>query len=211
MHFEYSYVLQDGLEVLAALISGLPVTALNIATYVLGALALYTMAQRRGIRHGWLAWIPVASIWVLGSLSDQYRYLVKGEVRAKRKVLLILSILMSGLITAVVSLAIAVGVTMAIGRPGDMAGIMVALACMVLATGIIALVRLVIRFIALSDLYRSMDPENGTLFLVLSILFPVTEAFFLFFNRNKELGMPPRREPPPQEEPVWQQETFDNF
>ena len=211
MHFEHSYVLQDGLEILAALISGLPITALNIATYVLGAIALYTLAKNRGLRHGWLAWIPVASIWVLGSLSDQYRYLVKGEIRAKRKVLLILSILMSGLITAVVSLAIAVGVTMAIGRPGDMAGIMVALACMVLATSIIALVRLVIRFIALSDLYRSMDPENGTLFLVPSILFPVTEAFFLFFNRNKELGMPPRRETPPQEEPVWQQETLDNF
>ena len=62
-------------------------------------------------------------------------------------------------------------------------------------------------FIALYDVYTSLDPENSALFLVLSILFPVTEAFFLFFNRNKDRGMPPRREAPVQE--PWQQEDKD--
>ena len=33
------------------------------------------------------------------------------------------------------------------------------------------------------------------LFLVLSILFGVTEPFFLFFSRNKDDGMPPRKQP----------------
>ena len=211
MRFEYSYILEDGLEILAALISGLPITALNIATYVLGAIALYTLAKNRGLRHGWLAWIPVANCWILGSLSDQYRYVVRGEVRVKRKSLLILSIILSGLITALVSLAVAAGVTMAMCRPGTMAGLFVALGCLGLATAVVSVIRLVIRTLALGDLYRSMDPDNGTLFLVLSILFPVTEAFFLFFNRKKELGMPPRREKPPVEEPIWHQETFGDF
>ena len=80
-----------------------------------------------------------------------------------------------------------------------------------IAAAVVSVIRLVIRILALGDLYRSMDPDNGTLFLVLSILFPVTEAFFLFFNRKKELGMPPRREKPPVEEPVWHQETFGDF
>ena len=62
-------------------------------------------------------------------------------------------------------------------------------------------------FITLYDVYTSMDPENSALFLVLSILFPVTEAFFLFFNRNKDRGMPPRREAPGQE--PWQQDNKD--
>ncbi len=57
----------------------------------------------------------------------------------------------------------------------------------------------VIRFMALYDVYRSMDPGNATVFLVLSILFGVTEPFFLFFCRNKDNGMPPRRH----QEPVF--------
>ena len=204
MHFEYSYVLEEGLNVLAALISGLPATLWTIGSYVLTALALYTLAKRRGIRHGWLAWIPVASCWILGSLSDQYRYLVKGQVKAKRKVLLALSILLSGLILALTVMCIAVGISAAMGFRREMAGIFIALMALALAVTAAALVRLVVRFMALSDLYRSMDPENAALFLVLSILFPVTEPFFLVFNRNRELGMPPRREAPPPTEP-WEQ------
>jgi hypothetical protein len=53
---------------------------------------------------------------------------------------------------------------------------------------------LVIRFMALYDVYRSVDPANSVLYLVLSILFGATEPFFLFFNREKDLGMPPRKQ-----------------
>jgi hypothetical protein len=62
-------------------------------------------------------------------------------------------------------------------------------------------------FITLYDVYTSMDPENNVLFLVLSILFPVAEPFFLFFNRNGDKGMPPRREAPVQE--PWEQDDKD--
>ena len=41
--------------------------------YVLQSLGLYTIAERRGIRNPWLAWVPVANMWVLGSISDQYQ------------------------------------------------------------------------------------------------------------------------------------------
>ena len=52
----------------------------------------------------------------------------------------------------------------------------------------------VIRYMALYDVYMSMDPSNGVLFLVLSIFFPITEPFFLLLNRDKDKGMPPRRQ-----------------
>ena len=35
---------------------------LSVACYVLEALSLYTIAQRRGIRKPWLAWIPVVNM-----------------------------------------------------------------------------------------------------------------------------------------------------
>ena len=58
----------------------------------------------------------------------------------------------------------------------------------------IAIAAAVVRYIAMYDIYTSCDPQNNILFLVLSILFSVTEPFFLFFSRNKDGGMPPRKQ-----------------
>ena len=80
MSIDYSYAWNDvlGTGLLSGILSGIPTTLMGIAAYVLTALALYTIAKRRGLNHPWLAWIPVASAWILGSLSDQYRYVVRG-------------------------------------------------------------------------------------------------------------------------------------
>ena len=57
----------------------------------------------------------------------------------------------------------------------------------------LAIAVMVVRYIAMYDLYTSCNPQNNVLFLVLSIFFSVTEPFFIFFNRKKDGGMPPRR------------------
>ena len=206
-YFEVPYLLEEvlGTGVLSALISGVPSGLFGIATYVLTALALYTLAQRRGLNRPWLAWIPVVNCWILGSLSDQYRYVVKGEIRSKRKVLLVLQILMAVLGTAMVSVIVFMVVNLVgntvFGAPISesramelVLGPLVGIAGLALPMAGISIAYAVIRFMALYDVYRSMDPSNSVLFLVLSILVSVTEPFFLFFNRNKDLGMPPRRQ-----------------
>ncbi|MDR1192895.1 MAG: hypothetical protein LBK98_01810, partial [Peptococcaceae bacterium] len=43
---------------------------LAIVLYIFQALSLYTMAERRGLPNPWLAWIPIASIYTLGSVTD---------------------------------------------------------------------------------------------------------------------------------------------
>ena len=45
---------------------------LSVALYVLQAVGLYTIAKRRNIAHAWLAWVPVGSVWILGSIADDY-------------------------------------------------------------------------------------------------------------------------------------------
>ena len=52
---------------------------LGITVYILYSLGIYTIAQRRGIKHPWMAWLPVANMWVLGSIADQYRYVSHGQ------------------------------------------------------------------------------------------------------------------------------------
>lgn len=207
MSIDYSYAWNDvlGTGLLSGILSGIPTTLMGIAAYVLTALALYTIAKRRGLNHPWLAWIPVASAWILGSLSDQYRYVVRGENKSKRKVLLTLSILTSVLSTAmIVSVFVAVGKAMfgVIGGMGEEALLEAILGPLVGVVGLclpmvgIAIAYVVVYYMALYDLYKSLDPSNCVLFLVLSIVFRVTEPFFLFFNRNKDQGMPPRRQNP---------------
>ena len=214
MGYEFSYAMDDdlGMGLITGLLSSTPSFLLSIAMYVFSALAIYTIATRRGIRKPWLAWIPVANVWLLGSLSDQYRYVVKGEIKSKRKVLLVLNILIKVLSGAMVGVAVAavVGTTVEFfhGTVGEAAmraimGPLVTILGLALPMAGIAIAFAVIRYMALYDVYRSVDPVNCVLFTVLSILFGVTEPFFLFFSRNKDLGMPPRRQAPVYEEPVY--------
>lgn len=188
------------------LMSGIPALALSIASYVLTSLAVYTIARRRGLNKPWLAWIPVLNVWLIGSLSDQYQYVVKRQNKSKRKVLLVLSLLMAALTVVIAALGVSAvgailfgsyrysaGLTAEIWRP-----VMLILGCCLPLIGV-ALAYAVVRYMAMYDVYKSLDPNNCVLYLVLSILFGVTEPFFLFFNRNKDTGMPPRRQ-----EPVWE-------
>lgn len=227
--FEFSYLMEDIMEsgMISALFSWIPSSLMSIAAYVLTAMGLYTVARRRGLNRPWLAWIPVVNCWILGSLSDQYRYVVKGEIKSKRKVLLVLRILSAVIGTAMIGVCIAmvVNLTGGIMKGVDedtmlrtVLGPLVSILGLCLPLMGVAIAFAVIRYIALYDIYRSMDPVNCTLFTVLSILVSITEPFFLFFNRNKDLGMPPRREEPinhqpsyiPQE-PVSEQEPQMNF
>ena len=73
------------------------IMAVSVAVYVFQSLGMYTIAKRRGIRNPWLSWIPVGNMWILGSISDQYQYVVKGRVRKRRKLLLGLMIAIIGL------------------------------------------------------------------------------------------------------------------
>ena len=178
---------------------------LAVASYVLTALALYTVARRRGLKNPWLAWIPVADSWLLGSLSDQYRYVVKGEHTHHRAFLLffrILTVVLTlSLLGLVGSLCFQVfgGMMRQDVIPDLLLMQIFRQATSLLVVGLpllgISIAYCVFRFMALYDVYRSLEPENAVLFLVLSILFRVTEPFFLFFSRNKDGGMPPRKEP----------------
>lgn len=189
-------------------------SSFGIALYVLRALGLYSIAKRRGINHPWMSWVPVLDLWVLGCISDQYQYVVNGNIRNKRKWLLGLSITMAVLY---IVFAVLIGVAV-FGAVGGITGSMndnqlVATLLgpvMGLVVGVIPLVGIAIavmaiRYVAMYDLYTSCSPQNNVLFLVLSIFFTVTEPFFLFFIRNKDEGMPPRRQQP-QDIPIYQEE-----
>lgn len=222
MSYSYSYSYTDGFEEMLAVngISAAFSGIIHLAVFVFTAMALYSMAKNRGIRNPWVAWVPVANVWVLGSLSDQYRYVVKGQIKSRRKTLIVLSIVEAVLywvflIAALISAGhIFFGVVNRITQQSLLDRIAVP-ALLFLGTSLplagVAIAKLVIYYMALYDVYLSCDPRNSIMYLVLSIVFGVTKPFFLFFNRNKDEGMPPRKTAVYEEVPVFYEEPSESY
>ena len=194
---------EELLMLLPGLISGVPSSLFGLAAYILTSVAIYTVSRRRGLNKPWLAWIPVINCWLLGSLSDQYQYVVKGENKSKRKWLIVLNVLKAVLWLLLIVLAIVAAGMLIVDDTREMIGMVIALLGLILPFVAVTIAYCVIRYMALYDVYRSLDPANAVLYLVLSILFSPTEPFFLFFNREKDQGMPPRKQRPVYEEPAY--------
>ena len=165
----------------------------SLVMYVLNAVGLYRVAKRRGIHHAWLAWVPIGSNWLLGSISDHYQYVAKQKVTSKRKILLILSLCLIGCL-----FVLAGGVIAIVLSAGSNMNASVVLGVVLLLIAYLGMMGLAIAitvfcYIAYYDLFRSCKPGNAVLFLVLSILFNVTLAFFVFFSSKSDEGMPERR------------------
>lgn len=208
MDYSYEYAAESGIGfMIFYLIYMLLIFGLNIAAYVLRSLGVYTIADRRGIKCPWMAWVPVVDYYLLGCISDQYQYVVKGKVKNKRKMLLGLNIGLAVTCTAFfVFFGVAFGEIFESTFYGygmteaemmeDVLGPMIGMVVTMIPMMILSITVLVFRYMAMYDLYTSCSPQNNVLFLVLSIVFNVTEPFFIFFNRKKDDGMPPRKPEP---------------
>ena len=184
---EISYFYVDrALSIFGKLLTGGVAPLVSIAIYVFTALSLYTVAKRRGIAAPWLAWVPVANLWVLGSISDQYRYLTQGQMKHKRVTLLIWECVSCAMIAGVV-------VSAFLAVAGESVQAIVTLLSLVFVMLVVAIVYAVLYFMALYDVYASCDPQNAALYLVLSIFFRFLVPVFLFISRDMEKGMPPRK------------------
>lgn len=217
---EFSYMLEGMDEELLLMIAGIfGIVAVLIGLvvfvgYVIQSIGLYTIAKNRGINNPWLAWLPIGNYWIAGSIADQYQYVVNGQVKNRRKILLILSIA-SAVASCLVSSMISGSFVLTLGEVSveklTAMGAMGTLLDLIVSG--LEIATFVFWQIALYDLYTSCNPKYNVLFLVLGIIFSVTIPYFIFFNRKKELGMPPRKTA--YQEPVWHpqdppEEPWDN-
>ena len=186
---------------------------LGIVMYILQSLGMYTIANRRSIKHPWMAWLPVTNMWILGSIADQYQYVAKGQVRNRRKALLGLNIAMIALYIVMMVICVGMFVNTIFSIPeieympdSEVLGLvltpLLSILGIALVLEIVAIIAIVFHYICLHNLFASCNPEHKTLFTVLSILLSVTIPFFVFACRKKDLGMPPRRNAAPAPQPV---------
>ena len=115
MNYSYHYSM-DAQENLISLIVYIVCSLLlgggtGIVTYIFRSLGVYTLSKRRGLKRPWMAWVPVADSYLMGTVSDQYQYVVKGRNTSRRKWLVALrvAVLALSIVVAVNLLAMAAG------------------------------------------------------------------------------------------------------
>lgn len=184
------------LGVISSMISGIG-NLVSLAIYVLTAYSLYAIAQRRGLRNPWLAWIPVAQLWTIGAISDDYHQKTAGVKKNKRKILIALEIVNVVLcIVMMVLLALFVVSAMDASLSSDLEGFsgvmgsLLGLFLILLAVLGVSIAVAVIEYMALYDIYRSCDPGNAVLFLLLNIFINITLPILLLVCHKKDDGMP---------------------
>lgn len=168
----------------------------GLVMYILESRGLHKLAKDRQIRHGWLAWFPLGYDWILGSIADHYHYVAKGHIRGRRKTLLGLYLAIFVLVLVQIGCYVFYAAYMLNWFAIDflVATQLYLVAELIrLAIAVLSLILMIHRYIALHDLYASCEPDGATAYLVISILLPVTEPFFVFSCRKKEYGMPPRK------------------
>lgn len=180
------------------------ILAYGILSYVLTSLGFYTMAKRRGIRNYGLAWVPVANMWIIGSLADQYDLAIKGRETGYRRKLLTTSIISAAGALLLFIAAFAGGIIAALSQDSSAAGGAAAVGALVLFLVLLVLEILlyVFYYISLHKVFMSCNPGTATTFLVLAIVINATLPFFVFADRNKDLGFPLRPADPAPQEPA---------
>lgn len=183
----------------------LVVLGYSVVAYILTARGLHTVARRRGIKNPWLAWVPVGNYWIVGSISDQYRYVTSGQVSNRRKILLWLSAVTFAIALVMIAMAVHMAVSTIAYRNTQYVSSALWIVFLSFALMAVSITATVFYYMSLYDYYASCRPANKVLFLLLSIFLGVPMPFFVFACRNDDLGMPPRndRQMPPPSQPVW--------
>ena len=179
-------------------------TLLQVVLQIMYSVGLYTVAHRRGIKHPWMAFVPVLEPWILGSIADQYQYVVWGQIRNRRKVnlgLTIAAVALVGVFYALYFVLIAKAMQMGFA---DVYGAQIEVENMLLsilpwfliiavALLILSVVQIVYRYICWYNVFESCRPKLSVLFIILGILSMPLLQLFIFICRNKDNGMPPRK------------------
>ncbi len=161
--------------------------------YIFQSLGMHKIASRRGINNPWLAWVPFGNLWIMGSISDQYQYVKKGKITNRRKILLGYCIAYFAIVmTYSLLVGIAAGMASVTGTVSPIVGVMTIFFYLLMIA--VAIIMFVFEYIALYDLYVSAVPERATKYLLLSIFINITMPIFIFKCRDKDGGMPPRKD-----------------
>lgn len=155
--------------------------AIIIGAYVLRALGLYTMAKNQAIDNAWLSWIPIADTYIMGRLSEASPY-VKRKVP---KMHVILPSVIGGYIVLSIILPLVFQISLIPSILNEFDTMNIPLFAGIWIFFILTAFAIrALQLFVLYHIYKTYDPDNATLFLVINIFVSI-DFIFLFALRNK--------------------------
>lgn len=170
------------------LIICLIVFAYTAVVYILSSIAIYKLSDSRGYKNAWLAWVPVARNYVLGSIADSIDG-YNGKRSHFRHLML-----WGGLLPFVLNIVFSVfgfsfGMMSEFATEEALGGaVAMGLPFMVIFYILMITVPfavMIISYIVYYKIFKDYAPNSATAYLVLSIFFNFLPPFFLFAIRNK--------------------------
>lgn len=173
-----------------------------LALYILGALGTCRLAQRRGLKRPWLAWIPVANDYLYGELSDEvtawrrmgrktkYRILLPALSGAAIGSYILLIVLMIVVLVSILSTVDPLHPNPSQEKLAVLIGMSFLLMVFAMILALVAMVSVVLLSvfisIALYPVYREFCSQGAALaFAVCGGIFGL-HGVFLFAIRNKQ-------------------------
>ncbi len=165
-----------------------------LASYIMNAVALSRLASRRGIKRPWLAWIPVGTDWIIGSIVDEYdeRNGIKRKWRVVLLVLLILVLVCAGAYFVgyfyiVFTTFSKIGVNAALGMSilKDMiVGLIICYAALIVLV-MVGTALNAVRTICFYKIFESTVPKRAVAYLLLMLIVPLAGSICLMLCKEK--------------------------
>ena len=140
---------------------------LNLPIDIFSSYGMYCIAKVNGVNHPWIAWIPLANLWILGSIADTYRKGCLRWILVGHQILTVLLWLAVFRSTEFVLLAKLLS-----------EGLLLIVVWTIVGIGVL--------YLALHRLYSMCLISNAELFTVLSIIFSLPTPFFIMHCANLE-------------------------
>lgn len=137
---------------------------IGLVCYVFNSIGLYTMAKNRNIEHAWLAWIPLASSYLMGELINDDVSISTWHIPYAKLFLPLMGLALT-LVMTILSFIPYLGAFMGL---------------------ILSLALGFYYYAAQFWLFSIYDKDHRVLYLVLSIIFPFLGPIFIFIIRNRD-------------------------
>ncbi|MBR5314392.1 MAG: hypothetical protein IKU45_03140 [Clostridia bacterium] len=175
------------LEILA-FVSYPALIGISAAEYIIQALALHRVAGKRKISNSWLAWIPIANCWILGSIVDDF----EAETGSKRKFRVILFVLALVLVAiclltsiAIISYFIAISLNNGIPTGDEELILGIILYATILPVTLVAVAYGALELICTYKIHEYIYPEKSVKYIVVSLLVPLGASICLLKNAKR--------------------------
>lgn len=153
----------------------------SVVIYVFQSLGLYGMSKNAGIANPWLAWIPVGNLWCIGSLAERSNLHYGKKKGAWSKLLPAFSIAIFLFLPLILLFAVIAGLY------ESLVAVLLILFIYLLMMGV-ALALAVMNYVALYKIYRLFDPDNATLYMILTVFVNISQPIIMFLLRDRYPG-----------------------